>query len=82
MKRLIKKRNMYIFTSVNEFSVGSRYGTLCYTHPQKTHIAFYNVHKGTHTVYFSSSFFVINQKPVIPRTDFHSITTWIARSSV
>ena len=26
--------------------------------------------KGTHTIYFSSSFFVINQKPV-PRTDFH-----------
>ena len=26
--------------------------------------------KGTHTVCFSSSFFVINQKHVIPRTDF------------
>ena len=27
--------------------------------------------KGTHTVYFSSSFYIINQKSVIPKTDFH-----------
>ena len=31
--------------------------------------------KGTHAIYFSSSFYIINQKPVIPRTDFHSVTT-------
>ena len=27
--------------------------------------------KRTHTVYFSSSLYIINQKPMIPRTDFH-----------
>ena len=37
--------------------------------------------KETHTVYFSSSFYIMNQKPTIPRTDFHRITTWVARSS-
>ena len=37
--------------------------------------------KGTHTVYFSSSLYIINQKPRIPRTHFHCITTSIARSS-
>ena len=31
--------------------------------------------KGTHTVYFSSSIYIINQKPTIPRTHFHCITT-------
>ena len=30
--------------------------------------------KGTHTIYFSSSFYIINQKPMIPRTYFHCIT--------
>ena len=34
-----------------------------------------------HTVYFSSSLYIINQKPMVPRTDFHCITTWVARSS-
>ena len=29
--------------------------------------------KGTHTVYFSSSFYIINQKPMIPSTDFHGL---------
>ena len=33
-----------------------------------------NTLKGTHTVFYSSSFFVINQKPVTPRTDFQCIT--------
>ena len=37
--------------------------------------------KGTHTVYFSSSFFILNKKPVIPRSDFHCTTPWIACSS-
>ena len=37
--------------------------------------------KGTHTVYFSSSLYIINQKPLIPRIHFHCITTWVARSS-
>ena len=37
--------------------------------------------KGTHTIYFSSSLYIINQKPMIPRTHFHCITTWVARSS-
>ena len=37
--------------------------------------------KGTHSVYFSSSFYIINQKPMIPRTDFYCITKWVARSS-
>ena len=37
--------------------------------------------KGTHTVYFSSSLYIINQKPMIPRTHFRCITTWVARSS-
>ena len=36
--------------------------------------------KGTHTIYFSSSLYIINQKPMIPRTHFHRITTWIAPS--
>ena len=33
------------------------------------------IFKGTHTVYFSSSLYIINQKPMIPRTHFHCITT-------
>ena len=37
--------------------------------------------KGTHTVYFISSFYIINENPVIPRTDFYCITTWVAHSS-
>ena len=37
--------------------------------------------KGTHTVYFISSLYIINQKPMIPRTHFHWLTTWVARSS-
>ena len=37
--------------------------------------------KRTHTFYFSSSLYIINQKPMIPRTDFHCITTWVARCS-
>ena len=37
--------------------------------------------KGTHTVYFSSSLYIINQKPMIHRTDFHCITTLVAHSS-
>ena len=37
--------------------------------------------KGTHTIYFSSSLYIINQKPMIHRTDFHCTTTWVARSS-
>ena len=37
--------------------------------------------KGTHTIYFSSSHYIINQKPMIPKTHFHCITTWVARSS-
>ena len=41
----------------------------------------YETLKGTHTVYFSSSLYIINQKPMIHRTDFHCITTWVARSS-
>ena len=36
--------------------------------------------KGTHTVYFSSSLYIINQKPIIPRTH-NCITTWVASSS-
>ena len=31
--------------------------------------------KDTHAIYFSSSLYIINQKPMIPRTDFHCITT-------
>ena len=34
--------------------------------------------KGTHIVYFSSSLYIINQKPMIPRTHFHCITTWLS----
>ena len=37
--------------------------------------------KGTHTIYFSSSFYIINQKPMIPRTHFHYKPTWVARFS-
>ena len=37
--------------------------------------------KGTHTVNFSSSLYIINQKPMINRTHFHCITTWVASSS-
>ena len=35
----------------------------------------------THTVCFSNSLYIINQKPMIPRTPFHCITTWVACSS-
>ena len=34
------------------------------------------VFKGIHTIYFSSSLYIINQKPMIHRSDFHCITTW------
>ena len=39
--------------------------------------------KATHTVYLStcSYFYIIKQKPVIPKTDVYCITTWVARSS-
>ena len=37
--------------------------------------------KETHTIYFSSSLYVINQKYMIPRNHFHCITTWVAHSS-
>ena len=37
--------------------------------------------KGTHNTYFSSSLYIINQKPMIHRTDFHCITTWVVRFS-
>ena len=37
--------------------------------------------KGTHTVYFSSTLYIINQKPMIPRIYFHYISTWVARPS-
>ena len=33
--------------------------------------------KGTHTIYFGSSLYIINQKPRIPRIHFHYITTWL-----
>ena len=36
--------------------------------------------KGIHTEYFSSSIYIINQKPMIPRTHFHCVTTWVAHS--
>ena len=35
---------------------------------------YYKMVKETHTVYFSSSFYIVNQKPMIPRTDFHCMT--------
>ena len=31
--------------------------------------------KGNKTVYFSSSLYIINQKPMIPRTHFHCMPT-------
>ena len=34
--------------------------------------------KGTHTIYLSSSLYIINQKPMIPRIYFHCIRTWVA----
>ena len=37
--------------------------------------------KGTHTVYFSSSLYMINQNLMKPRIHFHCITTWVAPSS-
>ena len=46
-----------------------------------THGPWVCVIKWTHTVYFSSSLYIINQKPMIPRTHFHCITTWVARFS-
>ena len=33
------------------------------------------------SIHFSSSLYIINQKPMIHRTDLHCITTWVARSS-
>ena len=47
-------------------------------------IRFYNKpaynFKGTHTVCFGSSCYIINQKPAKPRKDFHCKTTWLVRS--
>ena len=37
--------------------------------------------KGPHTIYFSSSLYIINQKHMIPTTYFHCITTWVTSSS-
>ena len=45
-----------------------------------TYINIILLFKGTNTVYFSSSLYIINQKPMILRTDFHCMTTWGARS--
>ena len=39
------------------------------------------VFKGTHTVYFSSSLYIINQEPIMPRTHFHCKPAWVAHSS-
>ena len=36
--------------------------------------------KGTHTICFGVSFYILNEKPMIPRTDFHCITRWVAHS--
>ena len=41
----------------------------------KSYIESFYTFKGTHTVYFSGSFYIINQKPMIPRTYFHCMTT-------
>ena len=46
------------------------------------HSYFEDTVKGTHTIYFSSSLYIINQKPTVPRTHFHCIPTWVASSSV
>ena len=43
--------------------------------------AIYVAVQGTNTVYFSSSFYIINQKPMMPRIHFHCISTCVARSS-
>ena len=37
--------------------------------------------EGTHTVYFTTSLYIVNQKPVMHRIQFHCTTTWVARSS-
>ena len=37
--------------------------------------------KGTHTVYFTISVYIINQKPMIPGTDLYCKTTRVACSS-
>ena len=36
--------------------------------------------KGTQTICFGVSFYILNEKPMIPRTDFHCITIWVAHS--
>ena len=38
---------------------------------------FFDLLKGTHTVYFSSSFQIINQKSMMPSTDFHCMLFWV-----
>ena len=48
---------------------------------QKNTILSMNNVKGTHTIYFGSSLYIINQNPMIHRSDFHFITTWVARTS-
>ena len=65
----------------------------CYKYKQKyrkhriLNILFYIIlyliliFKGTHTIYFTSSLYIIIQKPMIPRTHFPCITTLVARSS-
>ena len=37
--------------------------------------------KGPIPSIFSSSFYIINKKPTMPRTDFHCITTRVAHSA-
>ena len=40
---------------------------------KSTHISYIKF-KGTHTVYFSSSLYITNQKAIMHRTDFYCIT--------
>ena len=42
---------------------------------------FISVLKGTHTISLSSSLYITNQKPMIHRTHFQCIPTWVASSS-
>ena len=61
LPKLCLIKSKYLYQNVNQQLIISE-RSLFWTH--KYHF------KGTHTVYFSSSLYIINQKPTISRTHF------------
>ena len=70
----LKARPFLSISCMNSWKVS------CNKHRRK-HIYIYMLckeFKGTHTVYFCSSLYIINQKPMIHTTDFHCIIKRVA----